>query len=378
MADVSYAPGALTAVVGDQCWALVEAAPDSPAVARIWQQLGQGGTADALLVGLVVDGPGGIPGFTLLVVGSGGQHRLFCRGTVGATVVTGPADTPERIDGAGLLTWHERVVGNAERIFLGEPPADTSLRLPATSGVLLAGSVIVDLTDFVARETVSYEPDQPKKTIVLFPDTITMTSPGSLVGWASAGQPMPGDRGPVILPTPAIALPAGPVPLGPVPPGPVPAGLLSAGPPLPLGPLSAIALPPGPVGPAGPVVPEGHSSGPLWPEIPGSGAFPAPGMPLSASPSGMSLAAGPAVPVAGPQPPGVPGAPGGPGRAGGPGPVDGRAADDDEREFLWGVPSRTVADGAIEQVSYPGTPPPPPAAPPWPSPSEGAWAGGPR
>ena len=85
-------PGALTAVVGDQCWALVEVSPDSPAVTRIWQQLGQGAAADALLAGLVADGLGGTAGFTLLVAGTGGQHRLFCRGTVGATVVRDAAD----------------------------------------------------------------------------------------------------------------------------------------------------------------------------------------------------------------------------------------------------------------------------------------------
>ncbi len=95
--DVSYVPGALTAVAGDQCWALVEASPDSPSVTRIWQQLGQGAAADALLVSLLADGIGGTPGFTLLVAGTGGQHRLFCRGTVGATVVTGAADGAVRL-----------------------------------------------------------------------------------------------------------------------------------------------------------------------------------------------------------------------------------------------------------------------------------------
>jgi hypothetical protein len=129
--DVSYVPGALTAVAGDRCWALVEASPDSPAVARIWQQLGQGAAADALLAGLIADGLGGTAGFTLLVAGTGGPHRLFCRGTVGATVVKAAADAAspgelqaamERIDGAGLLTWREQVVDGADRIFLGEPP----------------------------------------------------------------------------------------------------------------------------------------------------------------------------------------------------------------------------------------------------------------
>jgi hypothetical protein len=74
--DVSYVPGA---VAGDQCWALVEASPDSPAMTRIWQQLGQGATADALLAGLIADGLGGTAGFTLLVEGTSGRHRLFCR-----------------------------------------------------------------------------------------------------------------------------------------------------------------------------------------------------------------------------------------------------------------------------------------------------------
>lgn len=246
---MSYVPGALTAVVGDQCWALVEAAPDSPAVTRIWQQLGQGAAADALLVGLLADGPpGGIPGFTLLVADSGGRHRLFCRGAVGATVVTAPADggtplgdpradeesaAPERIDGTGLLTWRERVVDNMKRIFLGEPPADTALRLPATSGVLLAGCVIIDLTNVAARDTASSGLDRTKKNIVLYPDTITMT--------------------------------------------------------------------------------------------------------------------------------------GGPGS---------RTAQDDEHDFRWGGLSRTVVDGAIGQVQYPGAPPP--APPPWSPVPEGAWPGGPR
>ena len=182
--DVSYVPGALTAVAGDQCWALVEASPDSPAVTRIWQQLRQGAAAEGLLVGLLTDGPGQIPGFTLLVAEAGGRHRIFCRGTVGATIVTGAAaggtqpgstsagqgqPAPERIDGAGLLTWREHLADNAERIFLGQPPADTALRLPATSGVLLAGCVIIDRTNFAARDTVSVRAGKAQEDHRLLP-----------------------------------------------------------------------------------------------------------------------------------------------------------------------------------------------------------------
>ena len=103
MVDVSYVPGPLTAVVGDQFWALVAASPDTPAVTRIWQQFAQGAAADALLVGLLADGVGGAPGFALLTAGADGQHRLFCRGAVGATVVNtraGEGDAAsERMDG---------------------------------------------------------------------------------------------------------------------------------------------------------------------------------------------------------------------------------------------------------------------------------------
>ena len=107
MPDVSYVPGPLTAVAGDQCWALVEASPDSPAVTRIWQGFVQGAAADALLASLLAGGVGGVPGFALLTAGTDGRHRLFCRGAVGATVVAAPsagvgagaAVAPEHVDG---------------------------------------------------------------------------------------------------------------------------------------------------------------------------------------------------------------------------------------------------------------------------------------
>ncbi len=286
--DVSYVPGALTAVVGDQCWALVEVTPDSPAVARTWQRLGQGAPADALLAGLVADGLDGTAGFTLLVAGTGGQHRLFCRGTVGATVVrdavvrdavvgdaaaegTGNGQaTATRVNGAGLLTWREQVIEGADRIFLGPPPPDSALRLPAASGVLLAGSVIIDLTNAAARETVSYEDSQPgpqeqgnqqepgkrKKTIVFFPDTITMTHPGSLADRAAADRAGAGPARPDALGSGAFPAPALPMPAGPAQP-----------------------------------------AGPVRPDAPGSGAFPVPGLPAVGGPS-RTVADGPAWPAA--------------------------------------------------------------------------------
>jgi len=345
--DVSYVPGALTAVTGDQCWALVETSPDSPAVTRTWQQLGHGAAADALLAGLIADGLGGTAGFTLLVAGADGQHRLFCRGTVGATVVPASAGggTPlgegqgaaARIDGAGLLTWREQVVDNAARIFLGAAPAETALRLPAASGVLLADCVIIDLANLAGREPVSYPQEKPKKSIVFFPDTITMTHPGSLADQASAapltlGQHQPADRGAMVPAAPTAPF---------------------TGPPA------------GPVGPVG--------SSPVRPGAPGSGVFPAPLIPPAPGPAGFF---------------------------GGPG-------DDTDHDFPWsGGPPRTVADasapspGDVDRAAHVRTSPgrgampgaysgagqpsaqyqggPPPSPQPWQPPPDGTWPGVPH
>jgi len=208
--DVSYVPGPLVAVAGDQCWALVEASPDSPVVTRIWQRLGQAPAAEAVLAGLLADGFRGVPSMALLTTGADGQHRLFCRGAVCATVQAQGA--AERVSGSGLLTWREQVVVGAARIVLGEPPADSAVRLPATSGVLLAGCVAIDFTNFAERETTgSYDPAQPtktapadpaqpKKTIVYFPDTITVPPAGVGRGPEQAGRASQESGGPATAP----------------------------------------------------------------------------------------------------------------------------------------------------------------------------------
>ena len=170
--DVSYVPGALTAVTGDQCWALVDTSPDSPVVTRTWQQLGQGAAADALLAGLVADGLGGTPALPCWwrgladSTGCSAEARSVppSSGEPGLAVPR-PAGGrhAERIDGTGLLTWREQVVDGAMRIFLGEPPADTALRLPAHPACCWPGCVIIDLTDVASRETVHTTRKYPKR-----------------------------------------------------------------------------------------------------------------------------------------------------------------------------------------------------------------------
>jgi FHA domain len=357
--DVSYVPGARTAVAGDQCLALVEAPADSPAVGRIWQRLGQGATAGELLAALVADGLGDTPGFALLAAAADGQPRLFCRGQVGATVVCdtapvgamagpGPGDgaaTVLRIDGSGLLTWREHVVpAEAERIFLGEPPTDAELRLPAAAGVLLAGCVIIDLTNIAARDTLPYlaavpagavgqdaagrdaagrdaagrdaagpgtagldavlanavlaetvadprgtaRPGGKQKTIVFFPDTITITHPGSAAGpapdryqevpssarpWPPSADPARPGGAPPTAPFTGASPPSGPIPSGAAPaPGTMarPAWPAAGQAPGPGAQGGLIDVPPWLAGPGGPAAGAGMPQREGGPDEPGS------------------------------------------------------------------------------------------------------------
>ncbi|MGH3154149.1 MAG: FHA domain-containing protein [Streptosporangiaceae bacterium] len=144
MTDVSYVPGDRTAIVGDTCWVLIDAAPDSAVVSGIWQQMARGAGLEALLASLLRPGLDQVPDFAVLAAAQG-RHHLICRGRVGATLAPdGPA---ERVDGNGLATWIEcRVAAEAGRVVLGDLPGGTGPRLPASAGVFLADSVAVDLT----------------------------------------------------------------------------------------------------------------------------------------------------------------------------------------------------------------------------------------
>jgi hypothetical protein len=231
MPDVSYVPGALIAVSGERCLAVVEAEQDSAATTWIWQRVRQGTSAEALLAGLLGGGFEGLSGFALLADLAAGPRRLFCRGAVAATVQGG--NVSARIDGVGLATWREYgVASDAERIVLGDLPGDTMLRLPVAAGVLLASCVIIDLTSAASRDTTHYgglaaeslPPARPVEIIqaIAQPDNpalpapVPQTSPGGLidaVDWgtgltaaADPAAPRPGWVGPLV---PALICPDG-------------------------------------------------------------------------------------------------------------------------------------------------------------------------
>jgi len=179
MPDVSYVPGALIAVAGEVCLALVEAAPGSAATTWIWRQVAQGAPPEAVLAGLLGTRFADVGGFALLAgpTGASGQRRLFCRGPVAATVAGG--NVSARIDGAGLLTWREyAVAADAERIVLGEQPDDNVPRLPAATGVVLASCVVVDLTSAADRDTIAYDSPVTARAQDPEPPSLAAGSPG--------------------------------------------------------------------------------------------------------------------------------------------------------------------------------------------------------
>ena len=202
MTEVSYAPGGWTAVAAGRCWMLIDAAPNSVAIAEIWRWAETASGFDALIASMLDLGLDRIPAFAMLAADDA-AYRLICRGHGNATVI-GPTGT-EHVDGAGLATWREQLVpSGTERVVLGAPSAETDLRLPCSSGVFLATSVTV---------TFAAGPPGP-------------LAPPPLVPVPRVPVPrVPVPRVPVPrVPVPPVPVPPVPVPPGPVPPGPVPPG----------------------------------------------------------------------------------------------------------------------------------------------------------
>jgi len=192
MTDVSYVPGDRTAVVGDRCWVLIDAAPDSAAVQEIWPRMERSSSLDALLSSLLGAGLGHIPGFALLAADEG-RHHVICRGGGSATLITDGSS--ERVDGTELATWREHpVAANVVCVILGDPPAGAVLQLPASAGVFLAHSISVALRPAPGRPAGGAFPAPPRPTVTetgaragATPGPLPMEPAASMAHTASAG-----------------------------------------------------------------------------------------------------------------------------------------------------------------------------------------------
>ena len=130
MADVSYVPGNRTAIVGDCCWLLIDAAPDSAAVSEIWRCMEQAPQLDALVASLLRFGFDHVPDFVLLVAAEG-RHQLICRGRASASLIADELAQAGRRYRPGHLA---RVPGRRGR--RARRPRRTARRhRPAASGI---------------------------------------------------------------------------------------------------------------------------------------------------------------------------------------------------------------------------------------------------
>jgi hypothetical protein len=164
MADVSYVPGGLTAIVTDACCVLIRASPEAPVVAELWHRFATGPQLDAIITGLLKFGFAQLPDFVLLTM-TGDRCHVLSRGDASASLVTPDGDTVQ-VSGAGLATWLDQSVPPGVcTVVLGDVPAQTGHRLPVAAGIFLASAVIVGLADSAgasaAQHAVPGEPAPP-------------------------------------------------------------------------------------------------------------------------------------------------------------------------------------------------------------------------
>lgn len=143
MTQVGYVPGERTALISDDCWILLDAAPESIAVRDIWQRMRHDPRLGTLIPSLIESGMESLPDFAALIAVDG-RFSLICRGRTGAAVLM-PAGT-ETVTGAGLVTWREqRLSPHADGVILGGAPSEAASALPVAAGVLMARCVVVEL-----------------------------------------------------------------------------------------------------------------------------------------------------------------------------------------------------------------------------------------
>jgi hypothetical protein len=209
MAEVSYVPGDRTAIAGDGCWVLIDASPDSAVVAEIWRRIAApGASLDGLIAGVMQFGLAHVPDFVLLVADTDGRRHLICRGS-GSAAVEEPDGRTQRVSGAGLGTWLDYPMPAGVRcVAIGEPATERSLLLPASAGIFLASSVIVDLT--ATGHHSRPMPIAPAPAVAA-PAPGPVPVPGPALAWAPAADPLP--QQPVTvqaMPAQAMGAPAGP------------------------------------------------------------------------------------------------------------------------------------------------------------------------
>lgn len=146
MTDVGYVPGSWVALVGEHTWLLLAVAPESELVARCWELVRADEPLDEVLAAIVHEGLRAVSGFVLVRLAAS-EKRVVVRGEARLQVVNG-SGAVEEIGAAGVGTWVDRNLDDVARLRVMATPGGPVL--PLRGGVVLAGELVVALSDAAA------------------------------------------------------------------------------------------------------------------------------------------------------------------------------------------------------------------------------------
>lgn len=145
MTDVEYTPGAWVAVVGERTWLLLSVVPESDLVRRCWELVRSDEPLDEVLAAIVHEGFRAVSGFALVRV-TATEKRAVVRGEARLQVVN-ESGAVEEIGAAGVGTWVDRNLDDVARLRVMAGARGPGL--PVRGGVVLAGELVVTLSDVV-------------------------------------------------------------------------------------------------------------------------------------------------------------------------------------------------------------------------------------
>jgi len=140
-----YAPGSTPVVVTPRGFAVFEHGASAALLARVRSVVadgrGLGGVIESL-TGAYGASLTAIPSFAVALA-EGDGVRIAVRGDFAFDI---DADVPERVSGAGVTTWTERVVRGVRRVTLPSGPGEGTdpAELPVADGVVLAATIVWD------------------------------------------------------------------------------------------------------------------------------------------------------------------------------------------------------------------------------------------
>ncbi|HEX7306191.1 FHA domain-containing protein [Lentzea sp.] len=148
MTEVRYVPGTWVAVVGERAWLLLAVAPESDLVRRCWELVRSDEALDEVVAAIMDEGFRAVSGFALVRLAAA-ERRAVVRGGARVQVVREDG-AAEEISAAGVGTWVDRNLEDVARLRVALGASGPAL--PVSAGVVLAGELLVTVSDAAAPE----------------------------------------------------------------------------------------------------------------------------------------------------------------------------------------------------------------------------------